>query len=58
MCRIDHRYEYDLTVAKIDNLVNEGRLPRPYAKSTQRTAAAPKPATRRAPRVKKADGGA
>ena len=61
-CRIDHHYEYDLTVVKIDQIVNDCRLPRPY----QRTASAPgpssapkpKPATRRAPRAKKADGGA
>jgi NADH-quinone oxidoreductase subunit E len=40
MCRIDHRYEYDLTVAKIDILVNDCRLPRPYKGAT---ASKPKP---------------
>ena len=57
MCRVDHRYEYDLTVAKVDILVNDCRLPRPYARSA---AAAPRPAAKaapkRAPRAKKADG--
>jgi len=64
MCRIDHHYEYDLTVVKIDQVVNDCRLPRLYQRtaSAPRTAAptAPKPkpaAKRRAPRTKKADGG-
>ncbi|HLZ95400.1 MAG TPA: NAD(P)H-dependent oxidoreductase subunit E [Candidatus Dormibacteraeota bacterium] len=59
MCRVDHRYEYDLTVAKIDNLVNDCRLPRRYKKVASEPAAAPahKPASRRTPRTKKpADG--
>jgi NADH-quinone oxidoreductase subunit E len=49
VCRIDHRYEYDLTPAKIDSLINDIRLPRRY----QRVVAAPaaKPAT--APSAKK-----
>jgi hypothetical protein len=57
MCRIDHRYEYDLTVAKIDNLVNDCRLPRRYQRSSTQAApkAAPKPAVKRAPRAKKPD---
>jgi NADH-quinone oxidoreductase subunit E len=56
MCRIDHRYEYDLTVAKIDNIVNDCRLPRPYARSTAGPKPTAKPAVKRAPRAKKADG--
>ena len=60
MCRIDHRYEYDLTVARIDNLVNDCRLPRPYKASTDsrqpgRTAPKPERATRRATKTKKSD---
>ncbi len=64
MCRIDHHYEYDLTVVKIDQIVNDCRLPRLYQRtaSTQRAAPAtaprPKPARKRAPRAKKTDGGA
>lgn len=58
MCRIDHRYEYDLTIAKIDSIVNDCRLPRPYKSAEkQQQAEAPKPATRRAPRPRKTDGG-
>jgi NADH-quinone oxidoreductase subunit E len=63
MCRIDHHYEYDLTVVKIDQIVNDCRLPRLYqrAASAQRTAPAtapkPRPAAKRAPRAKKTDGG-
>jgi NADH-quinone oxidoreductase subunit E len=60
MCRIDHRYEYDLTVVKIDQIVNDCRLPRPYQRTASAPAAAPrpKPAVKRTPRAKKADGGA
>jgi len=64
MCRIDHHYEYDLTVVKIDQIVNDCRLPRPYQRTVPapRTASAPAPkpkpaAKRRTPRAKKTDGG-
>ena len=33
VCRLDHRYEVDLTRAKIDLLVNNRRLPRKHIKS-------------------------
>jgi len=51
-CRIDHRYEYDLTPAKIDSLVNDIRLPRPYQRvvnvgSAEAPATPAKPAPRR-----------
>jgi NADH-quinone oxidoreductase subunit E len=65
MCRLDHRYEYDLTPIKIDSLINERRLPRRYQKQVRLDATrpvptapskpAPKPATRRAARPKKSD---
>jgi hypothetical protein len=68
MCRIDHHYEYDLTVVKIDQIVNDCRLPRLYQRTAsaprtatmERTSTAPKPkpAARRAPRARKTDGGA
>src|ERR1700682_4139474 len=32
VCRLDHKYEVDLTPAKIDSLVNDRRLLRPYQK--------------------------
>jgi NADH-quinone oxidoreductase subunit E len=35
VCRLDHRYEVDLTAAKIDSLVNDRRLPRPYQKKVR-----------------------
>jgi NADH-quinone oxidoreductase subunit E len=57
MCRIDHRYEYDLTVVKIDQIVNDCRLPRLYQRTASATVPKPKPSARRAPRAKKADGG-
>ena len=50
VCRLDHRYEGDLTPVKIDQLVNDRRLPRLYQKQS------PKPAVKRSPRAKKADG--
>lgn len=55
VCRVDHRYEYDLTPRRIDTLLNDFRLPRPHQKDV--TTAAPKPAVKR-PRKKKesADG--
>jgi NADH-quinone oxidoreductase subunit E len=58
MCRIDHHYEYDLTVVKIDQIVNECRLPRRYQRTASGTTPRPRPAARRAPRAKKADDGA
>ena len=62
MCRIDHHYEYDLTVVKIDQIVNDCRLPRRYQKTAgsvpaaRPATAAEKPAVKRKPRTKKADG--
>ena len=62
MLRLDHRYHYDLSPARIDSLVNDCRLPRRYQKdaSPHRGEVAPnapvgasKP---RRPRKKKADG--
>jgi NADH-quinone oxidoreductase subunit E len=56
VCRLDHRYEVDLTRAKIDSLVNDRRLPRPHIKKVTAAppgAAAPAPAKKRAPRTKK-----
>jgi len=63
MCRIDHHYEYDLTVVKIDQIVNDCRLPRRYQKtagaaSAPKPTAAERPAVKRKPRARKADGGA
>ena len=61
MLRLDHRYEYDLTPAKIASLVNDCRLPRLYQKapSPPRAEVAPKApggtAKPRQPRNKKAD---
>jgi len=53
--RLDHRYEVDLTRAKIDSLVNDRRLVRPHAKDVVRSSPAAKPAPRKkpAPRTKK-----
>jgi NADH-quinone oxidoreductase subunit E len=36
VCRLDRRYQVDLTPAKIDSLVNDLRLPRPHARVTRR----------------------
>jgi NADH-quinone oxidoreductase subunit E len=61
MCRIDHRYEYDLTPTRIDSLINDRRLPRKYQKNVRLEEAKPvrpteaKPAAKRAPRAKKTD---
>jgi NADH-quinone oxidoreductase subunit E len=43
VARVDHRYEVDLTRAKIDSLVNDRRLVRPHVK-VPRASAAPPPA--------------
>jgi NADH-quinone oxidoreductase subunit E len=62
VCRLDHRYEVDLTPAKIDTLVNDRRLPRPYQKKVSaRSIEVPPqpllppepPAKKRTPRTKK-----
>ena len=54
MLRLDHRYHYDLTPARIDSIVNDCRLPRPYQKRIVEAAKpAAKPARPRAPRKKK-----
>jgi NADH-quinone oxidoreductase subunit E len=41
VARLDHRYEVDLTRAKIDSLVNDRRLLRPHVKAQRSSAAAP-----------------
>jgi NADH-quinone oxidoreductase subunit E len=48
VCRLDHRYEVDLTRAKIDSLVNDRRLLRPHVKTALRSA----PTTTSVPRKK------
>jgi NADH-quinone oxidoreductase subunit E len=63
MCRVDHRYHYDLTAEKIDQLVEERRAP---SAIPARVAPLPSPPPsrggdaplprKRAPRKKKADG--
>jgi NADH-quinone oxidoreductase subunit E len=56
VCRLDHRYEFDLTRAKIDMLVNNRRLPRLHVQAPPRdppTTAKPSPRKRQAPRTKK-----
>jgi NADH-quinone oxidoreductase subunit E len=55
VCRIDHRYEVDLTAAKIASLVNDRRLPRPYQAKPRAKAPGPitTPAKKAAPRKKK-----
>jgi NADH-quinone oxidoreductase subunit E len=61
MCRLDHRYEYDLTPTRIDSLINDRRLPRKYQKHVRLDetkpvrAAETKPAAKRTPRTKKTD---
>jgi NADH-quinone oxidoreductase subunit E len=49
VCRLDHRYEVDLTRAKIDSLVNDRRLLRPHAKIPRALATPPTSSTRRKP---------
>ncbi len=56
MMRLDHRYHYDLTRARLDSIVNDCRLPRRYQKPLV-AEAKPAPSARlRTPRKKKADG--
>jgi NADH-quinone oxidoreductase subunit E len=56
MLRLDHRYHYDLSPARIDSIVNDCRLPRRYQKPVG-AEAKPAPTKPRAPRKKKsADG--
>jgi NADH-quinone oxidoreductase subunit E len=54
VARLDHRYQFDLTRAKIDSLVNDRRLARPYAKTRRPVAedAAAPPRKKPAPRKK------
>jgi NADH-quinone oxidoreductase subunit E len=51
MMRLDHRYHYDLSPARIDSIVNDCRLPRRYQKAVGAEAKVARP---RAPRKKKA----
>ena len=44
MCRLDHRYQVDLTVEKIDALLAERRAPTPVAASAPAPAPLPTPA--------------
>jgi NADH-quinone oxidoreductase subunit E len=54
VCRLDHRYEVDLTRAKIDSLVNDRRLVRAHIKKvTVAPPEAPTPPKKRLPRTKK-----
>ena len=56
VCRLDHRYEVDLTRAKIDSLVNDRRLVRSHIKKVTLAppdAPAPAPPKKRAPRTRK-----
>jgi NADH-quinone oxidoreductase subunit E len=43
MCRLDHRYQYDLTPQKIDTLIVERRAPLSAAAKAARSAAPPRP---------------
>ena len=56
--RLDHRYQFDVTPAKIDTLVVDRRLPRPYAKTVRHETEEPAAAPRKkpAPRTKKKSG--
>jgi NADH-quinone oxidoreductase subunit E len=57
VCRLDRRYQVDLTPAKIDSLVNDLRLPRPHARVTPRrdpsVTATSSPRKKPAPRTRK-----
>jgi len=56
VCRLDHRYEVDLTRAKIDSLVNDRRLVRSHIRKVTVAppdAPLPEPPKKRAPRTKK-----
>jgi NADH-quinone oxidoreductase subunit E len=53
VCRLDHRYEVDLTPVKVDQLVNDRRLPRPHQRTATQRTAAPKPERRSTSRVRK-----
>ena len=57
VARLDHRYEVDLTRAKIDSLVNDRRLARPYAKTPRPKAEEPAPAPRKTPAARKKKSG-
>ena len=50
VCRLDHRYEVDMTRAKVDMLVNDRRLPRPHIKVPSASGAPPPPRKKPAPR--------
>jgi NADH-quinone oxidoreductase subunit E len=54
VCRLDHRYEVDLTRGKIDSLVNDRRLVRQHIKRVSVAAPdAPAPAPRKKPAARK-----
>src|ERR1700716_1493414 len=61
MCRLDHRFEYDLTPSKIDSLINDRRLPRRYERQVRLDAPKPvpsveaRPPVKRTPRPRKSD---
>ena len=55
--RLDHRYEVDLTRAKIDSLVNDRRLARPYANRPRPAPEEPAPAPRKKPATRKKKSG-
>jgi NADH-quinone oxidoreductase subunit E len=61
MCRVDHRYHYDLTPKKIDDLIANRKITSPQGGEGGRPGrpdgeAQPAPKKVRAPRKKKADG--
>ncbi len=65
MCRVDHRYHYDLTVAKVDQMVAERKHPAAAAVLASAPHPSPlpdgergksTPPKKRAPRKRKADG--
>jgi NADH-quinone oxidoreductase subunit E len=53
VCRLDHRYELDLTAAKVDSLVNDRRLPRPFQRNVRPAAEPASPPPQRGGRRKK-----
>jgi NADH-quinone oxidoreductase subunit E len=57
VARLDHRYQFDLTPGKIDSLVNDRRLARPYAKTSRAEAEEPTSAPRKKPATRKKKSG-
>jgi NADH-quinone oxidoreductase subunit E len=57
VARLDHRYQFDLTPAKIDTLVIDRRLPRPYAKKVRPAPDEPAPTPQKKPASRKKKSG-